>query len=94
MTSTLKRPTQPPSAQATLFEVDPPWQDEWWGMPAFDMGDARPAHRVTVNFMTREDLREFAERLGVKLSTKTDSMWYPEQTLDQPKEWEYVNDDA
>lgn len=63
--------------QATLFEVPRTWEQYWWGMPAFEHGDARPQHSLTVNFETIEDLQEFAERFGLALTSKSLSTWYP-----------------
>lgn len=78
--------------QATLFDLPPDWRAEWWGMPSFEMGDARPAYRITVNFMTREDVAAFAARLGVKIVPGADSMWFPDFDLDRPNMWEYIDE--
>lgn len=76
----------------TLFDLPPDWRSLWWGMPEFNMGDARPQYKITMNFMTLEDVVEFGRRLGINCTAKTDSAWFPEQKLDAPKSWEYVND--
>ena len=75
--------------QASLFDVAPSWADHWWGMPSFTQGNALPAHRVTVNFMCFEDVERFASLLGVTLTRRTDSMWFPQERIDEPSEWEY-----
>ena len=87
----LKRPIQE-KKQGSLFEVEPDWRSEWWDMPEFTMGDATPQYRITINFMTREDVSDFSNRLGLKLSDKSNSAWFPQQKIDEPKEWVYVND--
>ena len=87
----LKRPTRKQD-DLFLFEMEPNWHDHWWGMPEFTMGDATPQYRITINFMTREDVAEFASKLGLALGPKSDTAWYPQQKLDEPKEWEYVED--
>lgn len=74
----LKRPTRV-SPQETLFDVEPDWRKEWWGMPDFSMGDARPEHSITLNFRTREDLLEFARISGIPLNSKSDTAWFPHQ---------------
>jgi len=73
----------------TLFEVEdaPTHGDYWWGLPEFNMVDASPSRRVVVNFLTDDDAREFADRLQVKLSARSDSLWYPPQTRLRPKEY-------
>jgi len=73
----LKRQTRPEESQ--LFDLEPDWRKEWWGMPSFDMKDARPNRSVTINFMTEEDVRAFSQATGIKLSTKSDTAWYPPQ---------------
>jgi hypothetical protein len=90
-TSTLRRPTRP-AQQASLFDMPPPWEEHWWGMPEFTMGDATPMRSITINFLTVEDVREFARRTGLAITAQSDSAWFPPQRLDEPKEWEYVED--
>lgn len=80
------------SHQDTLFEVRPSWANEWWGMPSFQMGDARPLYSLRVSFHTQDDLIEFASRLGVKVSTSTDSLVYPPESLERASEWEYCDE--
>jgi hypothetical protein len=89
--NSLRRKTRSSDA-ALLFEIDPDWRSEWWGMPEFTMGDATPQYRITMNFMTKEDLLEFAKKVGLSLSVKSDTAWFPQQKLDEPKEWAYVED--
>jgi hypothetical protein len=79
MASSLARPTRPESPQADLFDRGTSWESEWWGMPHFSMGDARPQHKITVNFMTDNDVKEFAEKTGLPVTTRSDSCWFPHQ---------------
>ena len=85
----LKRPVKQ-AEQSALFDLPPDWKSEWWGMPEFTMGDATPQYRVTINFLTLEDLRDFSARVGMSLTAKSDTAWFPPQRLDEPKEWGYV----
>ena len=78
--------------QEMLFDIPPDWREHWWGMPAFEQGDARPYQRITVNFMCPEDVAEFSRLLGAKFSRKTDSMWFPPESVDRPNEWEYADE--
>ena len=86
---TLKRPTKKQDDDF-LFDMEPDWRSEWWGMPEFIMGDATPQYKITINFMTKEDIKKFSELLGIQLSAKSDSAWFPKQKIDEPKEWCYV----
>ena len=64
---------------AFLFDIEPDWRAEWWDMPAFTMGDATPSRRITINFMTADDVKEFARVTGIPLTSRSDSAWYPHQ---------------
>jgi hypothetical protein len=65
--------------QTTLFNIEDNWKNEWWGMPEFSNDDIRPAYRLTVNFLTLEDKKMFAEKLQQFIGTQTDTIWYPPQ---------------
>lgn len=73
----LTRPTR--QAAPALFDVAPAHDQYWWGMPAFSNADATPCRRVTVQFMTPEDVQAFVELTGIPLTAKSDSAWYPPQ---------------
>jgi hypothetical protein len=69
------------------------WKEHWWDMPEFNMGDATPCHHIVVNFFTKEDFLAFKKALGISISSKCNSIWYPKkQRIDEPKEWCYVED--
>ena len=78
--------------QSALFDNEPKWSDSWWGMPSFEMGDARPMYRVTVNLYSVEDLMDFGRALGLRVTTKTDTLTYPPENLSRPAEWRYVDE--
>lgn len=75
----LVRPTRPSPAQHQLFDITPSWEDHWWGMPLFEMKDARPQHRITLNFMTADDVYKFARLTGLRVTPSSDSAWFPDQ---------------
>lgn len=68
-----------PEIGKNLFDLPPDWRADWWGMPSFEMGDARPQYRITINFMTEADLLLFSEKTGIPLTTRSDSGWFPPQ---------------
>lgn len=74
----ISRPTRT-DKQSVLFELEPDWRDYWWGMPNFEVKDARPDHKIQMNFVSFDDAKEFAEKLGIKITGKTNSLWYPKQ---------------
>jgi len=76
-------------AQISLFDIEPDWRESWWGMPEFTMQDASPQHRITINFMTQEDVAEFARLTGIPVSTRSDTGWFPHQKpLNGEVEWD------
>jgi hypothetical protein len=66
--------TRPASEVATIDEAN-----EWAGMPECEDGDNKPKlhSKVVVNFQREGDRKEFARLLGVKVTGKTDTMWWP-----------------
>ena len=62
-------------------EVDSPKENdarkEWVGMPEFVQEKQEPYAKINFRFETEEDLQEFAELIGQKLTQKTKSAWYP-----------------
>lgn len=75
---TLGRPVRE-ETESFLFDIEPDWRSDWWGMPSFEMGDARPSHKITINFMTKEDVADFAKATGLPVTTRSDTCWYPHQ---------------
>ena len=78
ITETLKRPRREEN-QLSLIDVPFNWQREWWGMPDFSNDDIRPHSRITINFLTAEDRKTFAEKLGITVTSQTDTAWFPPQ---------------
>jgi hypothetical protein len=85
----LRKITNAPPAQDVLFDFDPEWRSHWWGMPAFEMKDARPAYKITVNFVSYDDVVAFGKLLDVYVSRNTSSVWWPPDVEDGPNEWEW-----
>lgn len=90
----LNRPTRKKSDIKGFF-TEPgvqKWEDHWWGMPEFTMGDARPRYQITMNFMTREDVKEFANKTGLGVTTKSNSAWFPPQKRMKAREYIYIGE--
>lgn len=75
--------------QISLFDVEEDWRDVWWGMPEFEMKDARPQYKITINFMTAEDVVNFANTTGLSVTTRSTSAWFPSQER-MNEEFHYV----
>ena len=52
-------------------------EDLWKGMPEFEQEKQEPHAKINFRFENEEDLQEFAELIGQKLTSKTKSAWYP-----------------
>ena len=84
------------SEQLLIFDKEDlpfDWETEWQGMPEFKMGNTEPYQKITISFASPEDVTQFASIIGQKISTRTDSLWYPRP--DQyiaPKHYLYVDE--
>ena len=84
--------------QLHLVDVPPAWRDAWWGMPSFEMRDARPVQTIAVSFATWDDVLDFAARLNLRIGRTTRSVWYPEDSpmssasVDKPALWSYEDE--
>lgn len=56
---------------------DSEWRKEWVDMPEFTQEKQEPFSKIIVRFETEEDLNEFSELIGQKLTPKTKSIWHP-----------------
>lgn len=62
----------------SLFEPEEnDWQKEWKDMPEFIQEDQKPIQQITVSFASFEDVKKFAELLGMNVTAKTNSTWFP-----------------
>tara|TARA_R110002020_G_scaffold89580_3_gene218865 strand:+ start:620 stop:877 length:258 start_codon:yes stop_codon:yes gene_type:complete len=59
--------------QKNLFEN----HVEWEGMPEFVQEKEEPFSTIIVRFETEKDLKDFAEKIGQKITPKTKSIWHP-----------------
>jgi len=76
----LKEITRPAreSRAAPLIKSTESWRKVWWGMPEYIQRDVSPQFQVTLNFVTREDMRKFEELTGCKI-LRQNSAWFPNQ---------------
>lgn len=58
-------------------EIAADWEREWVGMPEYRMGNTEPVQKISVLFASQEDVKRFSELLGVRVTPRTDTMWYP-----------------
>lgn len=56
------------------------WKDEWHNMPEFNQQKQEPFSKIIIRFANEDDLNEFADMIGQKLTPKTKSIWHPKLT--------------
>lgn len=52
-------------------------EKHWQDMPEFVQEKQKPYAMINFRFETEEDLKEFMELIGQKLTSKTKSSWFP-----------------
>lgn len=77
----------------TKPEVKPEPKSEWDGMPEFQMEKQEPHAKIIVRFESEEDLQDFAEKIGQKLTKRTKSIWHPQIVRGLNAHLRYVDDE-
>lgn len=73
------------------------WRNEWKGMPEFVQEDLEPKFQILVSFEDEEDVKEFAAKIGQKITPNGDgkytkSIWYPEAEIGRYADKLYVDE--
>lgn len=68
---------------------------QWYaaGMPNFNAVEKKPYKQISINFKTKEDRNHFAQKLGYKLTDKTDAVYYPEKPREENSMNRYIEED-
>ena len=51
--------------------------EEWKDMPEFVQEKQKPYQQIIVRFRNQQDVDDFAEKIGQKITPKTKSIWHP-----------------
>lgn len=78
--------------QLSFVDPDEWWKEHWWGMPEFVQEDAKPWKSMYVHFRNRDDLIEFAQLIGQRLTSDTPSAWYPVMPKEKRLHMGYVDE--
>lgn len=66
---------------------------EWVGMPDFKQEKQEPFSKIIFRFETEEDLNDFSELIGQKLTPKTKSAWHPKLDRGKKSGLRYVDEE-
>ena len=69
------------------------WKEHWKNMPEFKQEKERPFSKIIIRFETEEDLNEFSEMIGQKLTPKTKSIWHPKLIRGKNQHKRYVDEE-
>jgi hypothetical protein len=58
-------------------------EDEWQGMPEFEVGLAKAYRTLIVHFKDQQAVDDFLERNNKEISDKTKAIWFPEIEIDK-----------
>ena len=64
------------TGEKIVATVSEDWKDHWKGMPDFEQ-EHEHHKKLTVKFLSEEDLQDFAKLIGQKITNKTRGIWYP-----------------
>lgn len=67
------------------------WKDAWHGMPEFGQDDLTPFKTIYVHFESQEDVNQFAELIGQKITLKTRFIWHPQHAKECHTAKRYVD---
>lgn len=68
-------------------------EEEWQGMPEFEQENLLAKNRVIVSFDNDDDRFAFSKLIGIKMTTDTKSIWFPEKKPDNLKELRYADEE-
>jgi len=83
--------SKPNNNQEVLFGEKESWSEEWVGMPEYSQKNLLPNFSVRINFLTAEDFKLFSKLVDQTITTKTKSIWFPEQKATNLSKLSYVN---
>lgn len=68
---------------------------EWVDMPEFLSEDRRPIQQIIVSFNSYDDVKKFANLIGIEVTPKTKSTYYPPRMRDTGEVYisKYWNDE-
>ena len=68
------------------------WPNHWKGMPEFVQNDNSPYRKFLLHFRTKEDYKEFGEKIQQEVTEKSKSLWHPKLEITKNLELRWVQE--
>ena len=78
--------------RAPLFEVPTIQENEWQGMPEYSQKDLTSFQHIVIHFQNKEDVQKFAKLLDRKITSRTNSLWFPQIAYMEAKNKRYADE--
>lgn len=69
-------------------------ETEWQNMPEFIQEKKEAFSKIIIRFNSQEDLDEFSEMIGQKLTNRTKSIWHPKLNRSLNSDMRYIDEPA
>jgi len=79
--------------QQTIFDdLEDRYEQEWKGMPEFNMTPEVPILTIKLSFKTKEDIDKFSELIEQKINPNMENYWFPKLNRKAFSEKKYVDE--
>jgi len=78
--------------QCKLFDLPEWWESDWQDMPEFVQNDQTSFKSIIVHFKSREEMLAFSELVKQRITTETQSIWYPEAEIRRYADKRYIDE--
>lgn len=76
--------------QTLLFDIEPDWNDHWWGMPEYKRENNKPYAMISLMIRDSDALKKLAD-IGIDISAKT-AQWFPQKERAIPGEEAWIGE--
>lgn len=80
--------------QTRLFKDIKLWEKEWKDMPEFNQEDLTSYRKIVIHFRSPEDVKEFSELIGQRITPKQPSLWFPKMEPRRYAHLMWVDDES
>lgn len=62
-------------------DIEPEWAKHWRQMPEYICEDIQPVRQLILSFANEDEIQEFSNLLGQRITSKTKSLWFKPQPI-------------